>query len=458
MGNTVKRLIKGTMTILPIMAAVLVVAYLVTHRPGPARKVAGESVRALRVIEAPSVDLVPRAVGYGLVQPGWVWEAVSEVKGTVAAIHPRLKSGELIEAESVLIRIDPAEYELTVARLKAGVEETQAKIKELAQEEKNAGQLLAIERGSLALSFKSLERKREALKQKAIARDAVDREQRIFLQQQQSVQQHENALALIPSKRKALESALGVKRSNLEQARIDLAKTVITAPHDCRLGEVSIDAGQFVRAGQSLFKAHGTAVAEIEARFRIEALRHLLGEQTGGRFAQRLGTGGFRQILKDVQVLVSLQSGDWSAQWEARIDRFREAVDFKTREIKVVTVVDRPYQNVIPGVRPPLAEGMFCRVELLAPGRPGSVIVPSSAIHGGHLFVVDREQRLQKKQVGVDFAQSDFVVIKSGLSGGELVVVSDPSPAIIGMKVSPQPDESLRQQLMISSQGERAKP
>ena len=299
------------------------------------------------------MDLVPRAVGYGVAEPGWVWEAVAEVKGTVSSIHPRLKSGEMIGAKSVLIQIDPTEYELAVARLEASVEETQAKIKELAEDEENTKRLIAVEQRSLELAQKSLERKLEALKRNAISQDEVDREERNYLQQKQNVQQLENTLALIPSKRKALNSALAVNRSNLKQARIDLAKTTIIAPFDCRLGDVSIEAGQFVRAGQSLFKAHSTAVTEIEARFRIEELRNLLSEQMRRRFQPGLSTGAFKQLFDDVSVLVTLQSGDWSAEWEARIDRLREAVDSKTREIKVVVAVDRPYEKADTRCAPP---------------------------------------------------------------------------------------------------------
>jgi RND family efflux transporter MFP subunit len=451
------RLFKGLLTMLPIAVAFVLTVYLVTHRPGPTRKPEGESIRTLRVIGAPSVDLVPRAVGYGVAQPGRVWEAVAEVKGTVLSIHPRLRSGELIGAQSVLIQIDPTEYQLAVARLEASVEETRAKIKELAEDEENTRRLFAVEQRSLELARKSFERKREALKRNAISQDEVDREERDYLQQKQNVQQLENALALIPSKREHLNSTLAVHRSNLKQARIDLAKTTITAPFDCRLGDVNIEAGQFLQAGQSLFKAHGTAVTEVEARFRIEEMRNLLRGQKRKRLQPGLSSGAFKQLFNDVIVLVNLQSGDWSAEWEARIDRFRETVDAKTREMKVVATVDFPYEKAIPGVRPPLMAGMFCRVELQAPARAGSVVVPRSAIHDSSVFVVDSENRLQKKQVLVDFSQSEFVVIKSGLSGGETVVVSDPSPAIIGMKVSPVADDRLKQHLLALSQGERGK-
>ncbi|MBN1849852.1 MAG: hypothetical protein JW932_14855 [Deltaproteobacteria bacterium] len=448
---------KGFLTILPIVASVFVTVYLVTHRVGPAQKQTEESIRALRVIKTASIDLVPRVIGYGVARPGWVWEAVAEVKGTVLSVNQHLKSGEWIEEKSVLIQIDPTEYELALARLEAGVEETNAKIKELTEEEKNTQSLIAIEQRSLELAQKSFDRKIEALKNNTLSQDTVDREERNFLQQKQSVQRLVNSLALIPSKRKALNSALAVHQSNIKQARIDLARTTIIAPFDCRLGDVSIEAGQFLRAGQSLFKAHGTAVTEVEALFRFEELRNLLSEQMRKRFQPGLSTGEFKQLFNDVRVLVSLQSGDWSAQWDARIERLLEAVDPKTREIKIVVSVDRPYEKAIPGERPPLTSGMFCRVELQGPVRAKSIVLPRSSIQNNDVFVIDRENRLQKKQVEVDFTQSEFAVIRSGVSIGELVVVSDASPAIMGVKVLPEIDDGLQEHITTLSQGERAK-
>ncbi len=458
MKKPISRFLKGLFIILPVAAAVVVVAYLVSHRPGPEQKPVAESVRPLRVLHAPAVDLVPRVVGYGVAQPGRLWDAVAEVEGTVASVDPHLESGEFIAANTLLIHVDPAEYELTVARLEAGVEESRAKIKELTEEEANFRELLTVEKRSLELGMQSLERKRAMLKRNVMSRDEVDREERGFLQQKQQVQQLENNLSLIPSKRKALNASLAVQQAHLKQSRIDLAKTVLKAPFDCRIGEVNIEAGQFVRAGQSLFSAHGTAVAEMEARFRVEELRRLLSDRTRDVLQTGLDSGAFQQIFQAVRVRVSLNSGDWSSQWEGRIDRLRETVDPRTREIKVVVAVDRPYDQVVPGVRPPLTAGMFCRVELLAPVRPQSVVVSRTALHENAVFVVDQEQRLQKRQVEIDFVQADAVVVRSGLAAGEMVVVSDPSPAIIGMKVLPVLDEGLRDHLLDQTQEKRKTP
>lgn len=448
--------IRIMLIILPVAAAVAVVVYLVMHRPGPEQKAEEETVRALRVIEAPVVDLVPRATGYGVAEPGQVWEAVAEVKGKVVSTHPKLKAGEMISAKSMLVQINQAEYELVVARLRANIEETRAKISELSAEEENTKRLLEIERRSLELAGKSMERKRKLLEKNNISPDEVDREERNFLQQQEKVRQMENTLALIPSKRKTLEAGLEANQANLEQAKLDLDKTTIKSPFDLRLSNVEIESGQFVRAGQSLFKAHGTGVTEVEARFRPEQLRRLLGKDKRQQFQPGVINESFKELFRNINAEIRLQNEDWPADWEARIDRVRETMDTKTREIRVVAAVDKPYEKALPGVRPPLTPGMFCELTLRATARPESVVLPRSAVHDRTVFIVDQQNRLRKKQVTVDFAQSDFVVIKSGLSGGEKVVVSDPSPAIAGMRVDPVPDDSLRDYLMKISQAKGA--
>jgi len=314
---------------------------------------------------------------------------------------------------------------------------------------------MAIEEASLVLATKSFERTRLLLKGNAASRDTVDCEQRTLLQQQQAVQQLKNSLALIPSKEKALKSALIVHETHLKQAEIDLAKTTIKPPMDCRLDDVNMDAGQFVRAGQLLFKANATRLTEIEARFSLDTFRTLLDKEKTRQFQSGITPDTFKTLFQKMTVLVSLQSGDWSVQWHGRIDRWREALDYQTREIRVVVAVDNPYEKAIPGIRPPLTGGMFCRVELQGPVQKDRLVIPRSAVHNKSVFIVDSDNRLQKREIQVDFVQSDVAVIQSGLLPGEMVVVSDPTPAIIGMKVTPMIDAPLEQDVKAESQARR---
>lgn len=131
------------------------------------------------------------------------------------------------------------------------------------------------------------------------------------------------------------------------------------------------------------------------------------------------------------KAMVRYNSGDWSAEWDARFTHIREAVDAQTRAVNIVVAVDRPYEKIIPGVRPPLTRGMFCEVELQGKTRPGSIIIPRSALHNGNtVFLVDDNNRLHSQEVEVAFAQSNFYCLVNGLQGGETLIVSDRSPSL----------------------------
>lgn len=453
LGQRIRRIL----SILPVLVAVAVVARLVRTRSRPTPQPVEESVRSLRVIDAPVVAFRPRAVGYGLAEPACVWRAVAEVKGTVLSVHSQLEAGALVKAETALLEIDRTDYELAVAGLTASMAETQAKLAELDAEERNRRASRAIEERSLALAKKSLDRTRQLNTEDIVATDQVDREERNVLQQKQAIQQHDSALALIPARREALEAGLAVLQANLDQAKIDLARTVIRAPFDCRLGPVAIAKGQFLTAGQTLFEAHGTDAVEVAARFRPEQMRNLIAPEKRHRFQPGI-TMKALQDLFDLEVTIRVNSGDWEATWPARFDRIREAVDPRTRAINVVVVVDNPYEKIIPGVRPALMQGMYCEVDLRAPARPGTVVLPRAAVHDSHVFVLDADGRLRQESVVLAFAQNDFVVVETGLEGGKQVVVSDPSPAIEGMKVDAADDAALRNRIVLQAEGGEASP
>ena len=256
----------------------------------------------------------------------------------------------------------------------------------------------------------------------------------------------------MPSQRQLLNANLASSEANLEQARLDLDKVSIKAPFDCRLAEVNIQQGQYLSAGESLFEALGIAVTEVVAQFRGEQLQKLFTPTQLLEFKLNLDMEKMRSHF-NFKVTVRQQSGDLSAEWTAYFTRIREAVDSRTRAVNVVVAVDRPYEKIIPGIRPPLTRGMFCEVELQADPRPDSIIIPRSALHGDDtVFLVDDQNRLRHQKVEVAFAQSNFYCLVGGLDGGETLIVSDPSPAITGMRIEPVHDDILQQRLLSEAQ------
>lgn len=437
----------------PVVLGIAVVGLLVFNRAGPERTPEQEGVRSVRVIRAVAVDVVPRAIGYGTAQPGQVWRAVAEVKGRVAEVHPQLKAGAMLKEGEVLLRIDPTEYELAIAQYEADIAQATAQLEELQAKETNDRASLEIEEASLALAERDLQRAETLLQRNATSAAEVDQQKRNVLVQRQSVQRLQNSLSLVPHQRKSLEATLAVKNAGLGQAELDLAKTVIKAPFDCRLGEVEIEPGQYLAAGQSLFEAHGTALAEVEIQIPLDQLRPLIHPDREFQPPVNMNAATVQELF-DFRVIVRFRSGDFEAEWEGRVVRMREQLDPRTRTVALVIVVDEPYQQAIPGKRPPLIQGMYCEAELRGPVRKGQIVIPRSAFHNGHVYLVGNNSRLRRRKVEVAFAQSGFLCLKDGLQEGGMLVVSEPTPAIEGLLVEPVADKQLQRRLISQATGE----
>jgi hypothetical protein len=181
-------------------------------------------------------------------------------------------------------------------------------------------------------------------------------------------------------------------------------------------------------------------------------VRNLLQNPNEGELLD-LNMETMRKVFK-IDAVVRYQQGDRKIEWAARFARVRENLDPETRTLGIVFVIDDPYSQVIPGQRPPPVRGTFCEVELRSQKKIQQVIIPRAALHDGHLYVVDDNNRLTRRAVEVSFAQSSFVAIASGLAEHEIVVVSDPTPAVEGMLVEGIPDDDLRRRLIAAASGQ----
>ena len=436
----------------PIILGIVVLIFFRSTKKEPEHLPIEEISRVLRVIQVPEVGLVPRILGYGTAEPGQVWRAVAEVKGRVISVHPELKPGTIIKKDEEILRIDPTEDELMVAQLESEIEQINAQLSELEAQGKNLRASLEIEEASLVLADKALERSQRAAETKAVAEAKVESAQRDVLVQRMSIQSIQNSLNLLPAKTNSEKANLAVKQAKLEQAKIDLGKTVIKAPFACRLSDVHIGKGQFLATGETLFEAHGTEVVEVEAHLPIDKMRNLLDPQDRPNLIVGLTMESVRKLF-DITAKVRLRSGELTAEWEAKFVRIREVLDQKTRTLGLVVAVDRPYEKVIPGKRPPLVQGMFCEVEIIGKIRNKQIIIPRSAFHNGLVYVLDSGNRLRTKPIAIAISQANFISISEGLVKGETVVVSDPSPAIDGMLVEAIPDHDILESLIAEATG-----
>jgi len=423
----------------PLAVGILAVIFMASGKQPPAKTERHEAVQSVRVVEARRVDLLPEARGYGSVQPGKVWAAVAQVAGRVIDTYPRLRNGEIVPAGTLLFRIDPVDYELQLAQ-------AQAELAELDVQEQNATASLEIDKSNLNVAQREKERIAKLSKKGTASRSDVDSAERAMLNARTAVQNTTNTLALLPTQRRLLEA-------KVSQAERDLANTVVHAPFNLRIADLAVEKDQYVGVGQKLFNGDAVERVEIVTQIAISSMRKLfIGHQR-----PLPSIGELQEQLQDFtgfQPVVRMDIGGEVAEWEADFVRLSDEVDPQTRTLGVVVSVDNPFKKVIPGKRPPLSKGMFVEVVVRGHIQPGRVVVPRASIRAGRIYVMDEQQRLEIRPVSVLFSQGPFSVISDGIEAGEQVVVSDPVPAVAGMRLAPVPDENLQTGILNAARGE----
>lgn len=424
----------------PILVGVLVFGFLAKSQGEPGRAPAREPVIKVRAMTAVARSVVPKAVGHGTVEPGKTWEAVAEVGGKVVFLASEVKKGAILPRDAVLLRIDPTDYELAVAKAEADIRAIEAQASELDAKKTNTEAALKIEQAALALAEKELQRLNNL--GGATSRASVDQQQRSLLAQRQAVQSLRNTLALLPSQRNLLGAQQAAAEAQLATARRNVARCEMTLPFAARVTAVNIEQAQYAPQGKILMQADGIERAEITAQIPAAQVAPLLPRDL--QLPPPGQEGGFRKVLErmGLSAVARLRDPRLPAQWEARLIGISEAEDPRTRTRGFIVAVDNPYGQIEVGKRPPLIRNMFLEVELRGQPRQG-IPIPRAALRDGWVWLADQDQRLARREVNVAFYREDWAVIESGLNEGDTVVLSDFSPAVQGMKLDPVADESL---------------
>jgi RND family efflux transporter MFP subunit len=451
MNQRAKTWLRRALVLPPIAAGIAVLLWMTGERDAPDHGRPSEAAQAVRFIEAEPLEYVPRAIGYGFVEPGTVWEAVAQVGGELVYRSPRLERGEVVPQAAEILRIDRTDYEIALEEIEANIESVEAELADLEVTRENTGRSLAIERRSVALLERDLARKEALLDRGNISQAEVEQAERNLLTQRQRVQDLENQLSRIPAQRRVLEADKALYEARRREAALDLARTTVTTPFPGRVAEVTVEETRFVATGEVMATIDSIDVAEVEAQLAIDQLRPLLrpglalsslSPEEMQNLAERLG----------LAAEIRLPLGDRLVTWEARVDRMSAEIDPETRTIGAIVAVDDPYGQAISGVRPPLVRNMYVEVELRGEPRPDTFVVPRVAVHrrddgAPAIYLVDDDDRLAIRTVTPGPAQRDLVVIEEGLASGDRVVVTDVIPAIEGMRLMPAADEALARAL-----------
>ncbi|MFW5680271.1 MAG: efflux RND transporter periplasmic adaptor subunit [Pseudomonadota bacterium] len=425
----------------PLVIGAAILVWQMQAERGPAVPPVVERATAVRVVVAERRTVTPRAVGYGLVEPARTFTATAETGGRIVARHPDLERGRVLAEGTEIVRIDDADLVLARARNEAEMARLDAEMRRIEVRRDNLARSLELERRALRLAEVELERQQDLLRRGSTSRAVVDQAETDYLNRLDRLQDIEASLAEIEPELAVREAERRVREAELAQVELDLERTRLVLPFDARVGEVSVEAGQYVARGQTVAELDAIDHAQVDAQFTLSQLRPLVRTDPDlGPFdvaaLQRLPD------LVGLTATVRLRERDLDITWPATFDRPSDRVDPETRTLGLIVRVDDPYGQVRPGTRPPLTRNMH--VEVILEGRPqtGRLVVPAEAVRhaetGTSVYLVGDDDRLMIRPVEVEALVGELALLGAGLEAGARVVVGPLAPAIAGMKLQPE--------------------
>jgi multidrug efflux pump subunit AcrA (membrane-fusion protein) len=354
-----------------------------------------------------------------------------------------LGEGRIVDAGTVLIEIDPRDYEIRVARAEANLATALAQLQELAAKESNTRAQAALEREIEGFLKTEFERVVALIERGSVAASSQEKANRELLNQQRKVLDLENQIALIPVQRISADAAIDTRKVELEEAKRDLERTRIFMPFQGRISSVDLSVGEFVRVGTVLATADDIRASEIrrsavQPEHLADAVLALV--DTGEEQTLRLRDPDQAQsILAAIgfKVVVQLTTSGTVQRWPAEFSRFVGASDTQTGTVGLVVRVHEPLKPDSAQKRPPLNNGTFVEVLFQGHTKGDRISIPRNLVHyddgaAAYVFVADENQTLQRRDVVLGRRIDNRIFIKQGLTAGDTLVLSFPQPAILG--------------------------
>jgi multidrug efflux pump subunit AcrA (membrane-fusion protein) len=339
----------------------------------------------------------------GVVVPFRQITLATEVAGKIKVKSPNCQIGRFVKAGELLFAIDKTDYEWEIERLTAARDTERAQQKEWEQDVANAERVLKLSEEDLALQEKEIKRL-ENLPKGFASETELDQARKARLASQNQKLTIQNQLEALATRRSRTLLAERLVTAQLEQAKVNLARTEIRAPIAGVIMNESVEVDSYVQKGSALCVIEDTQHVEISCNLRPDQMTFIL-DQVDNCVDPKANEGSESYELPKTPVTVAYYvSGreDEVYEWQAHLSRYEGiGIDPQSRTVPVRITVENPREfkrrgdtgsGGISGAPTALVRGMFVDCVIHTNPRRPLALLPKLAFRPGNQvwqFVAD---------------------------------------------------------------------
>lgn len=351
---------------------------LMQTQEAPEQKDEAEILTIIDVMTVKQQTVSLNLPSYGVVNPKYKTQLVTEVQGRLQNISAEFVAGGIVKKGDQLALIEPSDYEADLMQAEANVAQATAML----NEEMARGQVAKIE-------FKDFDN--------GVAPELGLR---------------------IPQLKKEQANVKSSKAA-LARAQRNLERTIIRAPFDGIIKARHVDLGQYVTLGTNLGELYDTSTAEIRLPLTNNDLAYLESIDN-----------------PDTEVTLSASLAGQNMTWNGNIIRSENVIDEQNRMVYLVAEVIDPYLIKSKNNKQlPLKYGSFVTAVIKGRSVSGIVQLPRHVLRNDQVAIVSDDNIIEMRSVNLVRTDIDSVYIKDSFTDGERISMTNVANLSNGQKV-----------------------
>lgn len=358
--------------------------FLIATKPTVSRKPPARMAPLVRTVNLEQENYTLRIPVMGTVMPAREISLEAQVAGEVVYLHPEFTEGGFLLKGEKILQIDRKDYELAVEQKKRALAEAEYTYK--------------LEQGYQEVARREWELLYGDNQQAGTASD----------------------LALRKPHLEKVQVEIRAAEAELEQARVNLARTTLQAPSNVLVLDSHVELGSKIAAQEKIADLVGTDAYWVKVSLPVEKLRWInipKGSNEAGSTAEIIYRDDFSLTGNVVRLLPDLSK-------EGRMARL------------LIEIKD-PHGLKSGGKKQPmLLIGEYVRVIIQGEELENVYKIPRSALRNdSDIWLADKDGKLIIRPVRTIWRDEETVVVRDGFSPGERLVVSDLAAPVAGMGV-----------------------